>query len=84
MATTTNPQELRRRRERIGLTRHQLAARAGCSLTAVANIEYGLIPRRGKVLGRILTALTTAENDTEPAANGLGSKEGDRDARHAA
>lgn len=63
--TTTSPSvglDLRARRERLGLTRYQLAAQVGCSLTTVANIEAGIVPRSSSVLPRILAALRGLES----------------------
>lgn len=90
--TTTTPTptgELRERRERIGLARLALAARAGCSLTTLANIEAGIVPRRSEVLPRILEALDRAEgeatvglhNDHAPAGGERVEPEGNTDAR---
>ncbi|MFT4035543.1 MAG: helix-turn-helix transcriptional regulator [Patulibacter sp.] len=41
---------LRARRERLGMTRAQLAALVGCGLTQLGNIESGAVPRRSAVL----------------------------------
>lgn len=49
--TTSNAgRDLRRARARAGLSRAQLAALAGYSLAALANIEQGAVPRRSRVL----------------------------------
>jgi predicted transcriptional regulator len=60
MATTTNRSsgfDLRRTRERLGVSRVQLAALAGCSLASLANIETGAVPRRSRVLAAAWEAI---------------------------
>ena len=52
---------LRARREAAGLTRQQLAQRAGCSMSAVGLLEGGYSPSRSDVLARIEQALTKDE-----------------------
>jgi predicted transcriptional regulator len=52
---------VRARREKVGLTRVQLAVRAALSVTHLANIEAGVIPAGGAAFGRVLDALSVAE-----------------------
>lgn len=49
--------ELRELRARAGMTRAQVAALAGCSLSALGNLEAGAIPRRSAVLERVRALL---------------------------
>ena len=81
--TTTTPIDiasagfaLRAARERAGLTRVQLAVLADCSLTALASIEQGLVPRRSRILPRAWAALLQADphNDHERPAQALVEK----------
>jgi ribosome-binding protein aMBF1 (putative translation factor) len=53
---------IRERRERLGLARTALAARAPCSVTHLQNIEAGVIPQNGNVVPLILKALDDAES----------------------
>ena len=62
MAIETNS-ALRERREQLGLTRQQIAAAAGCSLSMVALLESGFTPARSAVRERIEKALGDAEGD---------------------
>jgi transcriptional regulator with XRE-family HTH domain len=65
--TTTAGGHLRRARERAGLTRVELAALAGCSLSQLANLEQGAAPKRSRVLTAALAALARiSENDDDP------------------
>jgi transcriptional regulator with XRE-family HTH domain len=68
-AVTTCPEqvgaELRAARERAGLTRAQLAARAGCSMSMLGDIEAGAVPRRSAVLGRVQAVLDEATRGTQ-------------------
>jgi predicted transcriptional regulator len=52
---------VRVRREQLGLTRAQLAARAGCSLTYLQNIEAGVIPKLSLVMPRVEAVLDGLE-----------------------
>lgn len=67
--TTTEPgqtaSELRAARERIGLTRAQVARLADCSLAQLGNLEAGAIPHRSAVLERVYAVL--ADRDERPA-----------------
>ena len=79
MTTTTVAvagHDLREAREAAGLTRTWLAARIGCSLAHLANIEQGCVPHRGDVLDRAWAALAATENDDDPEANRAVVKEG--------
>jgi transcriptional regulator with XRE-family HTH domain len=68
------------------LSREALAAAAGVSPRTIYGIEVeGARPHRAtrqviaQALGCDPAALVGSHNDAEPAANGLGSKEADRD-----
>jgi len=90
-ATTTTRRagfELRRARERLGLTRAQLATLAGCSLASLGNIEAGAVPRRSRVLARAWEAIDrmgersgdASQNDADPSGGRVGvTKKADRD-----
>jgi transcriptional regulator with XRE-family HTH domain len=73
MTTTTNTAcaglNLRRGRERAGLTRAQLAQLAGCSLASLANIEQGAVPKRSEVLERARCVING--RDPDRASQGL-------------
>ncbi len=62
---TTDPDrssnELRRRRERLGLSRARLAGLARCSVSSIDNLEAGYVPQRSAVLGRIFAVLDRLE-----------------------
>jgi DNA-binding XRE family transcriptional regulator len=59
---------LREARERAGLSRVELARRAGCSLASLANYEQGIIPIKGsEVLRRAWAALREVERTVEAA-----------------
>jgi predicted transcriptional regulator len=60
---TTSGCELRTARERAGITRAELARLAGCSLTFLANVEQGAVPRRSPTLDRVW-AMLDDENAT--------------------
>jgi transcriptional regulator with XRE-family HTH domain len=51
--------ELRRARESAGITRARLAGLAGCSLSQLAAIETGAVPKRSVVLDRVREVLAT-------------------------
>lgn len=61
--TTTSP--IRERREKLGLSRFELARLAGCSLTYLQSIERGCAPKLSAVVPRIENALTAIENGDE-------------------
>lgn len=63
-----SPSALRPARERLGLSRIELAQRADCSLAYLANIEQGAPVRRSKVLERAWQALREAEAAGRKAA----------------
>ncbi len=52
--------ELRELRLRVGMTQAQLASRAECSLSMIAVIEAGAVPRRSAVVGRLRAVLVAA------------------------
>lgn len=52
---------LRERREALKLSQVDLAIRADCSPGFIAQTEAGYIPKRSKVMGRVLAALDDAE-----------------------
>lgn len=56
-------------RESAGLTRAQLAGLAGCSLSSLAAIEQGAVPKRSRVLAAAWDALRALPTSTseEPA-----------------
>lgn len=60
--TAGDVQELRARREAAGLTRLELARRAGISLTWLQTIEGGVVPRRSQAVACVLAALHEAED----------------------
>lgn len=47
------------------MTQRQLARRARCSLSWIANAEGGYVPRRSRTLARVLRVLH-AHNDERP------------------
>lgn len=63
MAIETNSVGLRERRRHVGLTRQQLAAEAGCSLSMVALLEGNYEPAHSCVRERIERALAAREGD---------------------
>jgi len=50
-------------RKKAGLTRADVAALAGCSMTYLQNLEAGVIPRRSEVLPRVCEALGLSLKD---------------------
>lgn len=48
---------MRAARERAGITRTELARLAGCSLTFLANVEQGAVPRHSPTLDRVWALL---------------------------
>jgi transcriptional regulator with XRE-family HTH domain len=74
MATNTNntviiaaPEDvgaqLRARRDMLGVSRARLAGLAGCSVSALALIEQGAVPRRSAVLERAFSVLADLERE---------------------
>ncbi len=61
---------VRQRRQAVGLTQIELAARAGCALSSVFNLEAGIVPRRSRVVPRILAVLDQAERDAAGSSQG--------------
>lgn len=53
--------DIRALRRAAGLTQQETAARAGCSVAAIALFESGYRPTRSDVLPRVLAALDQAE-----------------------
>jgi transcriptional regulator with XRE-family HTH domain len=62
MATSalSRGRDLREARERLGLSRAQLAGLAGCGLASLGAIEQGAVPERSEVLERAWAALEAA------------------------
>jgi len=58
--------DLRSKRLEAGLTQAELAGKAGCSLTFLANCESGYIPKKSPTYARILEALEGAEQKAAP------------------
>lgn len=54
---------LREAREHAGLTRARLAGLAGCSISTLAAIEQGAVPKRSGVLLRVAEILAAHEAD---------------------
>jgi predicted transcriptional regulator len=63
MATTTTTEQLRGWRRALGISQRELARRAGYSLTHIANVEAGVVPRRSPVLEQIDAVLSAAERE---------------------
>lgn len=63
--TIAPPQDVRSRRDRLGVTRSRLAVEADCSLTYLQTIEQGVTPRLSAVLPRVLSALDRLEAKAE-------------------
>lgn len=64
------------------LTQRELAAKAGCSLTWIANAEGGYVPRSSDTLERVLRALAETadaltENESPALASAPSSPKGD-------
>jgi predicted transcriptional regulator len=57
----TTPEELRTRREALGLKQTELARRAGISQSMVARIEAGNVDPRISTLNKIIVVLNSAE-----------------------
>jgi len=58
-----SPEELSKRRERLGLTQAELAEKAGVSQPMIARIESGSVDPRVSTFGRIVEALNEAEKE---------------------
>jgi predicted transcriptional regulator len=63
--TTVTAAELREARAQAGMTRAELARLAGCSLTFLANVEQGAVPRRSPTLDRVRAVLVDAQRGAE-------------------
>lgn len=61
----TKPLDIAALRKQAGLTRAQVCIAARCSLTALGNLEAGLIPQRSDVLPRVLAVLQDATQHGE-------------------
>jgi transcriptional regulator with XRE-family HTH domain len=57
---STPGSDLRAARERLGITRAQLAGLAGCSYASLGLIEQGACPKRSRVLDRAWQAIAQA------------------------
>ena len=60
---------LRAARERLGVSRAQLAGLADCSLASLERIEHGACPRRSRVLAQAWAALAELKNEQRPGCN---------------
>jgi transcriptional regulator with XRE-family HTH domain len=67
-AITHPGQELRARREALGLPRTEVARLAGCSNSMLREIECGVIPKRGRVLPAVLAVLDRHEAGAQVTA----------------
>jgi transcriptional regulator with XRE-family HTH domain len=62
--TVTAITDIRRRRQRIGITRLQLAIRSGVSLSHLSDLEGGLSPRTGsQALAKVEATLDRLEHE---------------------
>ena len=61
--TTMSAEEIRAARERTGLSRAAVAGRTGVSMSTIANIEQGAVPRRSEALERLLAFLAEQSNN---------------------
>jgi transcriptional regulator with XRE-family HTH domain len=59
--------ELRKARERAGLSRQQLAAHARCSVGSISQFEHGARPARSPTLRRVWAVLATFDVDRDAA-----------------
>jgi DNA-binding XRE family transcriptional regulator len=59
-------QNLRAARERLGVTRAELAGLAGCATSSLGFIEQGAVPKRSEVLARAWAVIE--QLDAEQAA----------------
>ena len=63
------PDELKARRENLGIRQTELALRAGISQSMVARIEAGSVDPRTSTLRKIVHVLNTAEKSRMTAAH---------------
>lgn len=63
------PEELKQRREALGIRQSELATRAGISQSMVARIEAGSVDPRVSTLNKIIRAMEIAEPRTMTAAD---------------
>lgn len=68
-------EQLRELRHAAGLTRYAVVRAADCSLSAYSAFEAGAIPKRSRVLVRVLAVLVTTPNDVDPAGNRVDAQE---------
>lgn len=75
MPTTipTAADDLRGRRQALGLTQTDVAIAASVSLAHVQNLERGLRPKRSAALARLLDALSCAEAGQSEAPGSTGA-----------
>lgn len=71
MSTTTTPtsgqvDDVRARRQALGLSQVRLAGLAGCCPAHVGQIEAGYRPKRGDALARIVEVLDRVELEGSP------------------
>ncbi len=57
--------ELRRERERLGVSRAELAGLAGVSISQLGHIEQGAVPSESRVLKLALAVLHEISRDSE-------------------
>jgi len=67
MMEIPTPEDLREKRESLGMTQSELADRAGVSQPLIARIENGDVDPRLSTVGRIVEVFETAEEDTVTA-----------------
>jgi transcriptional regulator with XRE-family HTH domain len=81
-STTTSPSgDIREQREQAGISRAQLAALVGCSLSQLANIEQGAVPKRSRVL-QLAWATLARLNDESPVGEPGSRENSARQGRH--
>ena len=65
---------IRARRKALGLTQRDLAAKAGCSLSYLTNMEAGCVPVRSNVAPRVLGVLKGLEHERQTPESSEGSE----------
>lgn len=78
--STSSTGSIREQRLATGLTQTELAARAGCSVAYVRQLEAGCLPRHSRVLPDVMAAL----DDERAAVQGDALKTADRAPTNAA
>jgi transcriptional regulator with XRE-family HTH domain len=63
---------LRASRERLGLSRTELAGLVGCSPAALGGIESGYNPRRSRVLSRAWEVLDALQSEAQSSGQEAG------------